>query len=439
MIKRPSLPYFEKIRNDRSVVRRYVSGYEEIWFAGMVKLQQFELFEEEPAARAYSAPSAVAGLVPFRTDLGSEDMQAWEQLFPEAPEYTYHYDPESAGALFDSPVAEALIQSKAFQRLAHVAFLGAIDYLFHPNGQRANIRHSRFDHSIGVARLAEEYANHTGADAQTRNLLVAAGLLHDIGHGPLSHTLEPEFEKRFGINHHQATEDIILGRINGPLPVDAILKAHGVRPDEVVAVLDKKKNHPHGWLFTGPVNLDTFEGISRSKTYVHPEHVHCHPKLLLEAAVTLDEAALVRLDRFWRLKEDIYRNFIYGPMCFATDFLCQRYMADSGVAIEAADFLLSEPVFLRKHPAFKKHLLQLKDRIELDGIGDVIEDEALTADMGRTAKVKERRFLINDKARIHSFADLPKRYSEQKSIKHKKVGYLGEGDQQAVSSTLFDF
>jgi HD superfamily phosphohydrolase len=38
-------------------------------------------------------------------------------------------------------------------------------------------------------------------------------LLHDIGHLPISHSLEPVFLSVFGIDHHHASEDIFFGRV----------------------------------------------------------------------------------------------------------------------------------------------------------------------------------------------------------------------------------
>ncbi|HDD56548.1 MAG TPA: HD domain-containing protein, partial [Nitrososphaeria archaeon] len=55
-------------------------------------------------------------------------------------------------------------------------------------------RHTRFDHSLGCMYLAGEFAERLGFDEHRRKLLRLAGLLHDLGHTPYSHLLEPLLE-----------------------------------------------------------------------------------------------------------------------------------------------------------------------------------------------------------------------------------------------------
>src|SRR5690349_3257178 len=88
------------------------------------------------------------------------------------------------------------INCACVKRLEDISFLGAIEKLGPSNTSGAG---SRLDHTIGVAYLA--YLGTFNVNETERNTAIAAALLHDIGHGPLSHSSEPFFKKAFGIDH----------------------------------------------------------------------------------------------------------------------------------------------------------------------------------------------------------------------------------------------
>mgnify|MGYP004477661349 CR=1 FL=1 len=81
--------------------------------------------------------------------------------------------------------------------------LGPVSYVF------PGATHTRFEHNLGVYELtrricdifSKKYPSVTPGDGlwddDNRLLVECAGLLHDIGHGPYSHT----FEHLFGTNH----------------------------------------------------------------------------------------------------------------------------------------------------------------------------------------------------------------------------------------------
>lgn len=49
---------------------------------------------------------------------------------------------------------------------------------------------SRFEHSLGVVRLAKEWVDSSGASKDQATVLIAAALLHDVKTGPFGHSLE---------------------------------------------------------------------------------------------------------------------------------------------------------------------------------------------------------------------------------------------------------
>jgi HD superfamily phosphohydrolase len=85
-----------------------------------------------------------------------------------------------------------LINSRPFQRLRRVKQL-AMEYLVYPSAN-----HTRFEHSLGVYHIAGRIAEKLlpgDAERENREIIRLTALLHDIGHGPFSHTSEEVLEK----------------------------------------------------------------------------------------------------------------------------------------------------------------------------------------------------------------------------------------------------
>ena len=120
-----------------------------------------------------------------------------------------YYDPLHQSISLNSSIPEEqmvmeLIDSSPFQRLRRIKQLGPAYLTFH------GAESSRFTHSLGVFHIARRAINHLSElDSRLKEhkfILYAAALLHDLGHGPLSHTSEEIFKT----NHEKWTGKIII-------------------------------------------------------------------------------------------------------------------------------------------------------------------------------------------------------------------------------------
>lgn len=102
-----------------------------------------------------------------------------------------------------TPAESRVIDSRVFQRLRWIKQLGFSEFSF------PGATHNRYIHSIGVCHLAglafdSIFRNYkfSSSDVRTRlrNVVRGAALLHDIGHGPLSHTTEEVMPKLKALN-----------------------------------------------------------------------------------------------------------------------------------------------------------------------------------------------------------------------------------------------
>ncbi len=86
-----------------------------------------------------------------------------------------------------------IIDTPQFQRLRRIKQLGFANLVY------PGANHTRFEHSIGVAHIAMELKNKLELDDE----VIAAALLHDIGHAPFSHSSERLLEKYAGVRHEE--------------------------------------------------------------------------------------------------------------------------------------------------------------------------------------------------------------------------------------------
>ena len=120
---------------------------------------------------------------------------------------TYHDPLHGAITLDSADRVEALlielIDTSVFQRLRRIRQLGPASLTFH------GAEGSRFTHSLGVMAIARRAFDRLAALypvlAQHRAALLCAALLHDVGHGPFSHTAE----EVFGGHHEHWTRRIL--------------------------------------------------------------------------------------------------------------------------------------------------------------------------------------------------------------------------------------
>jgi HD superfamily phosphohydrolase len=148
---------------------------------------------------------------------------------------TYHDPLHGAISLDGERPAEGLairlIDTAPFQRLRRIRQLGPAFLTFH------GAESSRFTHSLGVLHLARlALASLSRLDPsleQHAGVLLAAALLHDVGHGPLSHSGEEMFGMHHEgwsgslIRHHPALRDPLDAFAPGTADAVADLLEHG--------------------------------------------------------------------------------------------------------------------------------------------------------------------------------------------------------------------
>lgn len=153
-------------------------------------------------------------------------------------------DPVHGYIHIEDQVILDLLKTKEFQRMRRIKQLGPTAYIF------PGATHTRFEHNLGVYELtrricnifAKKYPSQRPGDGlwddNNRLLVECAGLLHDIGHGPYSHT----FEHLFGTNHEKIGQKIIT---DSSTEINQVLRTVSPNfPELVASVIAKTYPNP---------------------------------------------------------------------------------------------------------------------------------------------------------------------------------------------------
>lgn len=201
------------------------------------------------------------------------------------------------GSLKIGGVHLELLQRPELQRLQGVHQLG-LAYLVFPGAN-----HTRMEHSLGVHHLSSLMCGALGVEGDEREDVLAAALLHDIGHPPFSHTLEEVMVDRFGMDHMEVTKAMIDGDVPfcdpadgdflGPMvPIAELLEASDVSAEKVgeLIVSPRSKSIVQGMLpiegnqaffgrrdclnqiIHGPVDADQMDYLLRDAHYTGVAH-----------------------------------------------------------------------------------------------------------------------------------------------------------------------
>ncbi len=168
-----------------------------------------------------------------------------------------------------TPRVRRIIDTAEFRRLARISQLGLVSLVY------PGATHSRFEHSLGVYRLALLLLQQLSHDGQfceiigprEAELLIVAALVHDLGHWPFCHPIEDI--RLSGLPKHESLASGYLQR--GEL-AEAIACDWRVEPAEVARLLcepaQSRRDKILASLLSGPIDVDKMD-------YLQRDSLHC--------------------------------------------------------------------------------------------------------------------------------------------------------------------
>ncbi len=173
-----------------------------------------------------------------------------------------------------------LINTEEFERLGRIHQLGFSNIIF------PSATHTRFSHSLGTYEITRRFIEHLELNKKNKlecKYLLCAALLHDIGHGPFSHT----FETYTNTNHEEFTKQLICNKNSN---LCRILTENGIDPKKVIEILSKKTIHK--WavsLIDSQIDSDRMDYLNRDSRYTGAAYGQINPTYIIKGSVLIND------------------------------------------------------------------------------------------------------------------------------------------------------
>ncbi|MBM4761587.1 HD domain-containing protein [Bacillus sp. B15-48] len=218
-----------------------------------------------------------------------------------------------------------LIGTKEFQRLRRIKQLGTTFLTFH------GAEHSRFNHSLGVYEIVRRivdtvFIGRAEWDQEERLLSLCAALLHDLGHGPFSHS----FEKVFELDHEDFTKAIILGDTE----VNQVLSRVGADfPKKVAEVIDKTyENKLVVSLISSQIDADRMDYLQRDAYYTGVSYGHFDMERILrvmrprEDQVVFKQSGMHAVEDYIMSRYQMYWQVYFHPVTRSAEVILTKIL-----------------------------------------------------------------------------------------------------------------
>jgi len=258
-----------------------------------------------------------------------------------------------------------IIETAAFNRLREISFLGAIDY----SDQNELTKHerNRAIHSLYVAGIANYVATKRNYNSDLKEHVIAAALLHDIGHMPLSHSAEPFIKEKFGYGHHEIGDDLISGTCWRDSGLNKALHKN-FDISFIKGLLNFELKTDGHDIFSNKINADTIDGIVRCVEYKGKNKTNHLNRISIAKAAFLDDIDLPEnkrlqiLDDFWKTKHFVYQNFINTKHSVISDKISQIFFMENE-KIKYKDLISDERRWKEQYKLLFKWLSNLKSNL----------------------------------------------------------------------------
>lgn len=257
-----------------------------------------------------------------------------------------------------------LVETPEFQRLSRIHQLG-LTYCFFPSAT-----HTRLSHSLGTYQITKKFINQLKLNQlypeESKHLLCAA-LIHDLGHGPLSHS----FEKYTNISHEQYSKLIFT---NPKGNIYKILKKHNINLDEVIKILSTKSKFKWATeLIDSQIDADRMDYLMRDSWYTGAAFGQINPDYLIKEAnlingnIVFNKKAVGDIENLLIGRYHMYKQVYNNPKIIAKDFLVEQiFRRVKDLYKQNFEFKDSYGLFKFFIPLFENKIFTTEQFLQLD-------------------------------------------------------------------------
>lgn len=268
-------------------------------------------------------------------------------------------DPVHGFIMLPYPILFDLVEHPYFQRLRRIQQLGLTNYVY-PGAQ-----HTRFAHAIGAMHLMHrtlEILKLKGteiSDEEAKGALIAI-LLHDIGHGPFSHTLENTILPV----HHEELSLIIMRHLNDLFDGQLDLAIRIFMGDYERAFFHQ--------LVSSQLDMDRMDYLSRDSFFtgvnegvIGSERL-IHMLRVVEDEIVVEEKGIYSIEKYLTARSIMYwQTYLHKTVLSAEKMLVSFFQRLKSV-YETYENWIVTPAFDRILRAQSREEVKLEDYIALD-------------------------------------------------------------------------
>jgi HD superfamily phosphohydrolase len=230
-----------------------------------------------------------------------------------------------------------LIENASFQRLRRILQLG-LTHLVYPGAL-----HTRFHHALGAMHLMQksvEVLRRKGVDISPdeESAVLAAILLHDIGHGPYSHTLEHTLIK--GVSHEDISAQIM----------QRLAQHFGDPIHRAIRIFNDQYERPFlHQLVSGQLDMDRMDYLNRDSFYTGVYEGRIGSERIIEMLnvhndnLVVEQKGIYSVEKFITSRRLMYWQAYMHKTVVAAEYMLIKTLERAKYVIENGGELFGSP------------------------------------------------------------------------------------------------